>query len=640
MQIRVSLILLAILAITWAPCASVQHVAAQERTSRDVKPYTIEQFLKTVNFGGSSFSPDNSKILVSSDMTGVFNAYAIPVEGGEPQPLTESTTDTISAISYFPGDERFLYTADQGGNELNHIFVRQLDGSAKDLTPGENLKANFAGWSQDNGSFYVLSNERDQRYFDIYQYDAESLERQLVFQNDDGYDLGDISPDGQTIALNKTNTRDDSDIYLLDRASGEVTHATPHEGENNYRAATFSPDGAFLYIVTDADNDFSYLIKHNMESAEREVVAKPDWDIGFAGFSKNGKYFLYGINQDARSVLKIFEADTMEEVELPDVEGGNINSFNISDDEEHVAMYVSSDKTPSNLYYLNIASEEDQQPLKLTNSLTEEIDANDLVAGEVVRFKSFDGIEVPGILYVPHQASQDNKLPALVWVHGGPGGQSRIGYSGLIQFLVNHGYVVYAINNRGSSGYGKTFEQLDNQNHGKNDLMDCVTSKQMLIDTGLVDSSRIGIIGGSYGGYMTLAALTFQPDEFEVGIDIFGISNWYRTVQSIPPWWESQRKSLEKELGSFDDEEYFKSISPLFHSEQIVKPLMVLQGANDPRVIKEESDDIVAAVKKNGVPVEYLVFDDEGHGFRKKANQLRGYNAILEFCDKHLKKAK
>ena len=169
--------------------------------------------------------------------------------------------------------------------------------------------------------------------------------------------------------------------------------------------------------------------------------------------------------------------------------------------------------------------------------------------------------------------------------------------------------------------------------------MDCVSSKQMLIDTGFVEADRIGIIGGSYGGYMTLAALTFQPDAFECGIDIFGISNWYRTVQSIPPWWESQRKSLEKELGDFSDEEYFKSISPLFHSNQIKKPLMVLQGANDPRVIQVESDEIVEAVRKNGVPVEYLVFADEGHGFRKKENQLQAYKSILEFVDTYLKKS-
>ena len=160
-------------------------------------------------------------------------------------------------------------------------------------------------------------------------------------------------------------------------------------------------------------------------------------------------------------------------------------------------------------------------------------------------------------------------------------------------------------------------------NHGKDDLDDCVASKKMLVDTGYVDPDRIGIIGGSYGGYMTLAALTFRPDEFKCGVDLFGISNWHRTVQSIPPWWESMRKSLEKELGDFSDEDYFRSISPLFHAQYIVKPLMVLQGANDPRVIKPESDEIVAAVKANGVPCEYIVFDDEGHGFRKKANQLR-----------------
>ena len=613
---------------------------AQETATEDVKQYTIEQFLKTVNYRGASFSPDNSKLLVSNDSTGVFNAYAIPVDGGEPQQLTESTTDTISAISYFPNDERFLYTADQGGNELNHIYVRNLDGTSQDLTPGEKLKAGFAGWAQDDQSFYVISNERNPQFFDLYQYDVETLERELVFQNDEGYLVGDISPDGKTIALNKINTRDDSDIYLYDRESQELVHATPHEGDINYSAATFSPDGQDLYILTDADHDFTYLIKHNLESGERSEVAKMNWDVGFASFSKNGKYFAYGVNEDARNVLKVFLADTMEEVPMPDMGDANINTFGISRDEEHVAMYVSSDKAPGDLYYLNMASEEGAEPVKLTSSLTEEINPADLVAGEVVRFKSFDGLEIPGILYKPHQANSDNQVPGLVWVHGGPGGQSRIGYQGLIQYLVNHGYAVYAINNRGSSGYGKTFEQLDNRNHGKNDLMDCVTSKRMLVETGFVDADRIGIIGGSYGGYMTLAALTFQPEEFEIGIDIFGISNWYRTVQSIPPWWEAQRKALEKELGDFDDEEYFKSISPLFHSEQIVKPLMVLQGANDPRVIKEESDDIVAAVKKNGVPVEYIVFEDEGHGFRKKANQLRGYRAILDFCDQHLKKAK
>ena len=186
--------------------------------------------------------------------------------------------------------------------------------------------------------------------------------------------------------------------------------------------------------------------------------------------------------------------------------------------------------------------------------------------------------------------------------------------------------------------YGKTFFHLDDRKHGDADLDDVVASKAMLAATGWIDPQAIGIIGGSYGGYMTLAALTFRPDEFAVGIDLFGISNWYRTVQNIPPWWEAIRESLVQEMGDFDDEEFFNAKSPLFHAANIRKPLMVLQGANDPRVLKVESDEIVAAVRANGVPVEYVLFDDEGHGFVKKENQERAYESILRFCDRYLRR--
>ena len=207
-----------------------------------------------------------------------------------------------------------------------------------------------------------------------------------------------------------------------------------------------------------------------------------------------------------------------------------------------------------------------------------------------------------------------------------------------MQYLVNHGYVVYAINNRGSSGYGKTFYAMDDRKHGEADLGDVVASKEMLIETGYVDPNRIGIIGGSYGGYMVVAALAFEPEAFEVGVDIFGVTNWVRTLQSIPPWWEAQREALYAELGDpATDLERLERISPLFHASNIVKPMIVLQGANDPRVLQVESDEMVAAVRANGVPVEYIVFPDEGHGFRNKDNQIEGYKAILDFLELHLK---
>jgi dipeptidyl aminopeptidase/acylaminoacyl peptidase len=300
-----------------------------------------------------------------------------------------------------------------------------------------------------------------------------------------------------------------------------------------------------------------------------------------------------------------------------------------------MAFYFNGSRSPSNLYVYDFATRKVQ---KLTDSLNPEIDPADLVQSEVIRYKSFDGMAIPSILYKPHQASVAKKAPALLWIHGGPGGQTRTNYSGVIQYLVNHGYVILGVNNRGSSGYGKTFFAADDQKHGREPLWDCVEAKKYLASLGYVDTSKIGIIGGSYGGYMVLAGLAFKPDEFTVGVDLFGISNWLRTLESMPPYWESFRKALYKEVGDPKaDREKLLAASPLFHSDKIVKPLMVLQGKNDPRVIKPESDDIVEAVKKKGGVVEYMVFDDEGHGFTKKANEIRGYKAILDFLDKYLR---
>ena len=274
----------------------------------------------------------------------------------------------------------------------------------------------------------------------------------------------------------------------------------------------------------------------------------------------------------------------------------------------------------------------------MTESLNPEINAADLVDSRVVRYKSFDGTEIPAILYQPQGATAQAKVPAIVRVHGGPGGQARMPYSAGVQFLVNHGYAVLDVNNRGSSGYGKTFFKADDQKHGREPLWDCVEAKKYLQTLDYVDGKKIGIMGGSYGGYMVLAALAFKPEEFNAGVDIFGVSNWVRTLQSIPPYWEAERKSLYAEIGDPNTQlDMLREISPLFHADKITKPLLVLQGANDPRVIKPESDEIVEAIKKKKGVVEYVVFDNEGHGFTKKANEIRGNKAILDFLDKYLK---
>ena len=601
------------------------------------KQYTIEQFLATTSTAGASFSADEKKILFSSNKSGIYNVYSVPVAGGEPSALTSSTTDTTLAVSYFPKDDRFLYTRDKGGDEKNHLYVREKDGSEKDLTPGENLKAAFAGWSKDGGAFFVQSNERDPRYFDLYRYEASGYARKLVFKNDTGYQVGDVSDDETWIALLKPRTTSDSDIYVWNAAKAQATLISKHEGNASYAPEQFDPASKYLYYATNDGSDFLRIKRYELATGKHEEVERADWDISFVFFSHGGRYRVTGVNADGRTELKILEASTGKAVAVPNLPAGEISSVRISRSESKLAFQLDGDRAPNNLYVYEFGG---KAAVRLTDNLAKEIDPNDLVEAEVVRFKSFDGMVVPNIFYKPHQATVQTRAPALIWVHGGPGGQTRRSYSPYIQYLVNHGYVVLGINNRGSSGYGKAFYMADDKKHGHEPLEDCVSAKKFLQGLGYVDAARIGIIGGSYGGYMTLAALTLQPDEFAVGVDLFGISNWVRTLESIPKWWESQREALYAEIGDpVKDREMLLAVSPLFHADKIRKPLLVLQGANDPRVIKPESDDIVAAAKKNGVPVEYVIFPDEGHGFSKKKNQIEGWKAVLDFLDKYLKGA-
>lgn len=625
-----------------APAASTQPAVSPPQKPQPASPpakpkrqYTMAELLDNLRISGASFSADESALLVSSDETGIVNAFRIDRQSTQRTPVTRSVKESTYAVSYFPKDNRVLVTHDQGGNEENHMYLIDVDGTERDLTPGTGLKANFAGWTRDERGFYVLTNERDKRYFDLYRMDATTFEKTLIYQDTTGFQVGAISDDGQWLALEKPNTTSDSNIYIYHLPTNALKLISAHEGVAEYSPAAFDPESKYLYYLTNDGEEFTRVRRYHVQSGDHEDVERAPWDVVFTSFSHQGKYRVTGINQDARTVIKVVDHATGRSVTLPKLPGGEITSVTISRSENLMAFYLSSDLSPANLHVYDFRTGEVK---KLTDTLSKKIDPNDLVASEVVRFKSFDGLEIPNILYRPHQASPRAKAPALVWVHGGPGGQTRQGYSAQIQHLVNHGYVILGINNRGSSGYGKTFFRADDQKHGKEPLWDCVEGKKYLATLDYVDSERIGIIGGSYGGYMVLAALAYQPDVFNCGVNIFGVSNWLRTLQNMPPWWESFKKALFEEMGDpVKDEAMLREISPVFHGDKIRKPLLVLQGANDPRVLKAESDDIVAAVKKNNVPVEYIVFDDEGHGFSKKPNQIRGAEATLTFLNRYLK---
>ncbi|RUA19021.1 MAG: S9 family peptidase, partial [Flavobacteriia bacterium] len=589
------IMMIALVSLVWA----CKEEKKEPSIAETMQTYTIAQMMDNEAIGGGSFSPDNSKLLISSNRSGIYNMYTIPTSGGDMLPVTQSDSSSVFSISYFPKDERMLFRMDNNGDEIYHIYMRETDGNHKDLTPDEGARSLFYDWATDDTSFFYASNKRDNRFMDLYEMDLETMTPTLIYQNDDGYDINVISPDEKYVALSKSINTNDSDLFLYNLETKELVKINKNQSGNS--GQDFSPDGSAFYYTTDDGSEFSYLMKYKLDDGSYEKAMARDWDIVGMGFTDNGTYQVTYINEDAKNTIEVMEVATGKNIELPKIENMEVTSVAFSDDEKLMRFYAGGSHTPSNLYVYNLETKEQKQ---LTNVLNPEIQGQDLVKAEVIRYKSFDGVEIPAIYYKPHQASEENPAPALVWVHGGPGGQSRQNFSAFIQYLVNHGYAVLAVNNRGSSGYGKTFYQMDDLNHGDKDLKDCVEGKNWLAQQPGIDGEKIGIIGGSYGGYMTMAALTYAPEEFDVGVNLFGVTNWMRTLKSIPPWWESFKDALYKELGDpySADSVRLKQISPLFHTDKVTKPLIVLQGSQDPRVLQVESDEIVAGVRKNGVP--------------------------------------
>ena len=616
---------------------SILFICCQQNVDSNLKVYKIEDFFNNVSISGGYFSTDEEKIIYSSNQNGIFNIYETNIQTGKINQLTTSNKESFFVRAYVPNSNNFIYTADNGGNEINHLFLKKGDQTAIDLTPNENEKSVFYKWSNDNEFLYYLSNKRDARYFDLYKMKIGKWIPEIVYKNKDNFSLADISNDERYLLLSKSITTSENEFFLFDVIENERIEISSLPG--SYSSAGFSNDNKSFFYITDINKEFSYLNKYNIKSNESLVLYETDWDIMYSYFSKNEKYRIIGVNEDGKNSVKIIEVDSNLPIKLPSFNNEDITSVSFSESEEKIRLSVGSSKMPNDLFVYDI---EDETLKKITNSLNPEIDSNNLVNAKVVRYKSFDGLEIPAIYYKPLNASKENKVPALIWVHGGPGGQSRIGFNPLIQYLTNNGYAILAVNNRGSSGYGKSFYKMDNRNHGEKDLKDCVWGKKWLQKQEHIDENKIGIIGGSYGGYMTMAAMTFTPEEFMVGVNIFGVTNWIRTLKSIPIFWEANRKALYDELGDpfTIDSVRLKKISPLFHANKVKNPVLVLQGANDPRILQIESDEIVEELNKNNIPVEYIVFDDEGHGFRKKENQIEGYMMIKNFLDLYLKSPK
>ncbi len=628
-------IFILLLAISVLFACKEESKKEEKLTAADnLKSYTIKQFMDNEEVFGGSFSPDKKTLLITSNKSGIYNLYTVPTTGGNYTPITASDSSSVFGISYFPKDKRMLFRMDNNGDEVYHLYLRDTTGEIKELTPDKGARAMFYGWAHDGNSFFYGYNKRNPKFTDVYEMDIATLKSKMIYKNDEAYTFGGISPDKKYMALSKTITTNDSDLFLYSFNDKSLTKINKNMAAHS--ASDFTPDSQALLYTTDDGSEFAYLKKYNIADKSSEKILEKDWDIWGSFYTHNGKYRITSINNDARTDVEVIEVSTGEPVDFPNFDAGSVSNINFSRDGTMARFYVSGSNTPANLYVYDMES---KKHTRLSDVLNPDINPSHMVTASVIRYKSFDSLEIPAIYYRPHQATAEHKVPALVWVHGGPGGQSRQNFFPLIQYLVNHGYAILAVNNRGSSGYGKTFFQMDDQNHGEKDLQDCIEGKNWLASQPEINGERIGIIGGSYGGFMTMAALTFAPEEFDVGVNIFGVTNWLRTLRSIPPWWESFKDALYKEMGNPNTVDTIRlhKISPLFHTDKVTKPLMVLQGAKDPRVLQVESDEIVEGVRKNGVPVEYVLFEDEGHGFVKKENQIEAYGKILDFLNQYLK---
>jgi dipeptidyl aminopeptidase/acylaminoacyl peptidase len=369
--------------------------------------YTMEDFYANTSYQGASWSADRKHILVSSNATGIWNVYAIPAAGGAPVPLTQSTTQSIYSRGYFPADDRILYSSDQGGNELTHIYVRNPDGTVRDLTPGAKVKASFEGWAGDDKSFFVSTNERDERFFDIYEIAVDGYARTLFYQNTAGFDIGPISRDKRYVALAKSRTTSDSDIHLYDVRAKTTKNITAHSGSVSNSPADFSPDGSKLLFVSNSGGEFSSLRAYDIATGAQTPIYEQSWDIIGADYSKGGKYLVVYVNEDSRFAARVLDAATLKPITLPGMPTGLVRGVSISSDDSALAFYASDGSTPSDLYSASIGV----APVRLTNALNAKIRRDDLVVPSVVRFKSYDGVEVPGVLYIPRAASSQRKAP-------------------------------------------------------------------------------------------------------------------------------------------------------------------------------------------------------------------------------------
>ena len=588
-------------------------------------------------------SPTGDEVAYSTNVSGQFNIWTQPATGGYARQLTLFDDATVRQVEWSPDGQTLVFQADRAGDEFHRIYrVAATGGQPIELFGGERVRADLgtAAFSPDGRQVVISANDRQETDEDLVILDVNGGEsgRPLA----DGHLNAPIafSPDGRLLLYAEVRSNTDFDAGIVDLASGTARNMTPHDGEVMNDPAGWTADGSGFYLLTNQGGEFSRLALVDLASGEQRTLAVPDWDIEDVTSADGGRYLTYVVNENGISRLHVH--DLGPGGSLPDGDGplpvpspvigvpeGVISALTGARSAPVLAFLLATPTAAIEVYTLDLR---DGRVTKLTDSVLGGIDPETMVNPELIHYPTHDGRHVPAWLYRPRGSGL---FPVVLSIHGGPEAQERPLYgSGLYQYLLSHGIGILAPNVRGSTGYGKTYQTLIHRDWGGDELKDFRAAAEYLRGIDWVDGERLGVYGGSFGGFATLSCVSRLPDYWAAAVDIVGPSNLVTFATAVPPTW---RRLMASWVGDPDTEQDFLlERSPITYVDQIRAPLFVIQGANDPRVVKPESDQIVQRLRERGVDVRYDVYEDEGHGFTRRENELKAYGDTAAFLVDHL----
>jgi dipeptidyl aminopeptidase/acylaminoacyl peptidase len=606
-------------------------------------PFGIDRYLNIRAALGPSFSPDSRFVSFLTNISGVAQLWQLPVEGGWPQQLTFAN-DSVRSAHYSPRRHELVYSMDRGGNERTQLYrLRGFAGgtdhglgegwTSEDLTRQPQAIHTFGGWSHDGEHFALSANRESPGRFDIYVQRLGDTAARLLHQGPGGYYLAaGWSPDDRALLVVRAESNYNQDLYLLDVDSGRARHLTPHQGDSQYHSPAWSGDGRRVYCASTAGGrDLAGLAEIDVDSGKVSYVATPSHEVEDVATSPHGRWLAWGLNVEGRSELRLLDLRNGHVLRPPGLPLGVVSHVEFAWDDSKMALVFDGPRFNPDIWIWDLRANQLRQ---LTRSSRAGIPFSQFVEPDLVRYDTFDGRKIPAWFYRP--ARSDARLPpAIVYPHGGPESQTRPAFNALFQYFLARGYAVLAPNVRGSTGYGTAYMNLDNTTKRMDAVADLAHAAHWLREEKQADPKRLAVYGGSYGGFMVLAAVTNYPDLWAAGIDVVGICNFVTFLEKTGAY---RRENREKEYGNLrEHREFLERISPIHHVDRIKCPMMVIHGANDPRVPIGEAEQIVAALKKRGIPVEYLRYEDEGHGLARLKNRLDAYPKMADFLDKYLK---